>query len=145
MATGQQAGKNLLLQRSADGGSTWTTVADCRTTDGNFAREAVDGTHKGSNSFRDLVPDAGIKSLDLSIEGVFSDDSTQRQLLTDLLGGTLEDYRLVDISSSGVSQAYEGTFQVVSYDLGGAYNDAQTFSASLQSSGAVTVTTYTAP
>jgi predicted secreted protein len=77
---------------------------------------------------------AGTKTLDMSIEGVTKDGALIA--LASGSSGLIED---VEITFPGIG-TIAGDFFVASVELGAAYNEASTFSASLQSSGAYTYT-----
>jgi TP901-1 family phage major tail protein len=118
---------------------TWaagTTVADCR--EHSFVRnnEQVDITNKSSNAFRTLLEGAGTKSLDITMSGAMTNDTAFE---------TLQGYAFAN-SINVMSMQYadgdtiEASFAVSSFTVGGVHNGEQTFSCTLQSSGAITFT-----
>ncbi len=111
-----------------------TTVAAVRTRSMTLGNEVVDITSDDDNGFRTMLAEPGNKTLDLTVEGVFKDAT----MLT------------VAMSASDILEAFSilfptigtiaGDFVVTSFEAGAAYNEAGTFSCSLQSSGTFTFT-----
>lgn len=111
-----------------------TTVAAVRTRSMTIGNEVVDITSDDDNGFRTMLSEPGNKTLDLTVEGVFKDAT----MLT------------VAMSTSDILEAFSilfptigtiaGDFVVTSFEAGAAYNEAGTFSCSLQSSGTFTFT-----
>ena len=111
-----------------------TTVAAVRTRSMTLGNEVVDITSDDDNGFRTMLAEPGNKTLDLTVEGVFKDAT----MLT------------VAMSTSDILEAFSilfptigtiaGDFVVTSFESGAAYNEAGTFSCSLQSSGTFTFT-----
>ena len=111
-----------------------TTVAAVRTRSMTLGNEVVDITSDDDNGFRTMLAEPGNKTLDLTVEGVFKDAT----MLT------------VAMSTSDILDAFSilfptigtiaGDFVVTSFEAGAAYNEAGTFSCSLQSSGTFTFT-----
>lgn len=111
-----------------------TTVAAVRTRSMTLGNEVVDITSDDDNGFRTMLSEPGNKTLDLTVEGVFKDAT----MLT------------VAMSTSDILEAFSilfptigtiaGDFVVTSFEAGAAYNEAGTFSCSLQSSGTFTFT-----
>lgn len=111
-----------------------TTVAAVRTRSMTLGNEVVDITSDDDNGFRTMLAEPGNKTLDLTVEGVFKDAT----MLT------------VAMSTSDILEAFSilfptigtiaGDFVVTSFEAGAAYNEAGTFSCSLQSSGTFTFT-----
>ena len=93
--------------------------------------EPIDITNDDDDAFRTLLADPAMRSIDLSVEGILYNTN-----------------ELVKITASSPTllQAYDtvgiigGDFYLASLELGGEYNNAVTFSGSLQSSGSFTFT-----
>ena len=109
-------------------------VAGARTKSFTIGNEPVDITSDDDSGFRTMLSVAGTKTLDMSIEGVTKDGALIA--LASGSSGLIED---VEITFPGIG-TIAGDFFVASVELGAAYNEASTFSASLQSSGAYTYT-----
>ena len=86
MTTPAQKGNNFLL-KIADkyDGTVYTTVAAMRTTSMTINKSSVDITSKDSNGWQELLPGGGVKSVSMSAEGVYSADTTQRDLLNAII------------------------------------------------------------
>ena len=111
-----------------------TTIAAIRTRTVSINNEPVDITSDDDNGFRTLLQDPGTKTLDLSIEGVAKDAT----LLTSVMSTTdiIETLSILFPTIGTIA----GDFVVASFEVAAPYNEAATFTASLQSSGAFTFT-----
>ena len=111
-----------------------TTVAAVRTRSMTLGNEVVDITSDDDNGFRTMLAEPGNKTLDLTVEGVFKDAT----MLTVAMSGTdiMEAFSILFPTIGTIA----GDFLVTSFEAGAAYNEAGTFSCSLQSSGAFTFT-----
>jgi predicted secreted protein len=128
-------GRNLLIKKGG------TTLLGIRTKSIAFAGEAIDITNDDDSGFRRLLTDVGSKSIDMSFDGVAEDELIQDIALG---GGAL---MLTDVTitwplrtGDTTSASISGDFFLSSFEQSGTYNDAVTFSASLQSSGEWTYT-----
>ena len=110
------------------------TVAGARTKSFTIGNEPVDITSDDDNGFRSVLSVAGTKTLDMTIEGVTKDGA-----LIALASGSSGLIEGVEITFPGVG-TIAGDFFVASVEIGATYNEATTFSASLQSSGPYTYT-----
>jgi predicted secreted protein len=104
-------------------------IAGARTKSFTIGNEPVDITSDDDNGFRTMLSIAGTKTLDMTIEGV-AKDGVFMALASNSLG-LIEN---CTITFPGVA-TLEGDFFIASVELGATYNEATTFSASLQSSG----------
>ena len=109
-----------------------TPIAAIRTRTVSINNEPVDITSDDDNGFRTLLQDPGTKTLDLSIEGVAKDAT----LLTSVMSTTdiIETLSILFPTIGTIA----GDFVVASFELAAPYNEAATFTASMQSSGAFT-------
>lgn len=110
------------------------TVAGARTKSFTIGNEPVDITSDDDSGFRTMLSVAGTKTLDMTIEGVTKDGA-----LIALASGSSGLIEGVEITFPGVG-TIAGDFFVASVEVGATYNEATTFSASLQSSGAYAYT-----
>lgn len=117
-------GRDLLVKKGA------TVLAGIRTKGVSINGEPIDVTSDDDDGYRTLLADAGTYSIDLSIEGITKDDT----LLTIIAaGGSL---MLTDITVDYPNgKTLAGNFFLTSLEETGTYNEAVTFSGSLQSSG----------
>lgn len=127
-------GRNMTLKLGTGGSATIITQA--RTHGMTLNNELVDITNKDSNGFRTLLEDAGLKSLELTIEGIVDNTTSFEEFQGNAFANTLDQYRL----EFGDSDAIEGLFQISNYTINGPTGTEQTFSATLASSGQWTLT-----
>jgi TP901-1 family phage major tail protein len=130
----------LLKQGDGAGPEVFTTVAGLRGTSYSINGTQVDVTHKGSAGWRTLLSGGSVASLSISADGVLlatggALNAQQALLRTRTLARTLHNYQIDD--GSDVVQA---AFQVTSFEASGPHGGEQTFSITLESSGAITVT-----
>ena len=97
----------------------------------------VDVTAKDDGGWRRLSPDAGLKSVVMSLNGVF-DSSTDQERLKDLAfsASAQATFRFID----GSGEVLEGEFQVTSFEITGETEGVAQFSCTLSSSGTITST-----
>ena len=108
-------------------------IAGVRTKSMSINHEPVDITTDDENGFRTLLGVVGESSFELSVEGLLKD-----AVLFDEATGSATKL-LTDVSIDHPSGVITGDLFLSSFETGGAYNDAVTFSATFQSSGAWTV------
>ena len=112
-----------------------TAIAGVRTKTVTFNGEPVDVTSDDDNGFRTMLSGAGQKSIDMSVEGLTKDDVLRGAALS---GSSL---LLTDVTVEYPNgDTISGDFFMNSLEETGTYNDAMTFTASFQSSGAFTYT-----
>jgi TP901-1 family phage major tail protein len=127
-------GRNLTLKFGAGGSAPIITQARSHTLTVN--NEIVDITNKDSNGYRTLLEDAGVRSASISIEGIVDNTTAFESFKAAAMIGTIGTYRL-EFADGDV---FEGLFQPTSFAVSGSHNNEQTFTASLESSGAWTFT-----
>lgn len=124
-------GRDLLILKGG------TAIAGAQENGISVDNSPVDITAKSDGGFRTLADFAGMRTLDISISGVWTDKVVRDQalgaslLLTDIT---------IDFADGG---DIAGDFYLASYEETGAHDGAVTFTASLQSSGSWTYTTAT--
>ena len=136
MATTAHRGRDSLIKVSIDGGSVFATVGGVRTNNLTINNEPVDVTNADSAGFREYLADGGVQSIDMSVDGVVVDAVAFQTMLTQAKDRTKLTYRF-DFGNGGKILS---KFVINSIQLTGAHNDAQTFSASMASDGAPTIT-----
>lgn len=129
-------GRELLIKKAT------VVLAGVRTKSLSFAGEPVDVTTDDDTGARTLLAESGQEAIDLSVEGITKDTVLRAAalgsgslMLTDI---TLEFPKTGTQVTTG--DTISGSFFLSSLEESGTYNDAMTFSASLQSSGAWTYT-----
>lgn len=131
-----KVGREFLIKKNN------VVIAGVRTKSFSFAGEPIDVTTDDDTGFRTLLAESGQEALDISVEGLTKDVvlrgaalGSGSLMLTDV---TLEFPKTGTQAVSG--DTISGNFFLTSLEESGTYNDAMTFSASLQSSGAWTYT-----
>lgn len=134
MATNAFRGREAALYLG-DGGSpeTFTKFAGARTTAMTLNNEPVDITNIDSGGFRELLPDAGVQSMDVRIDGVVNDAAVYIEVQTQAKDRTVKRYQF----RSGNGDIWEADMVIQSLERTGAFNDAETFAISLQSTGPI--------
>jgi len=112
----------------------FATVAGLRTTQLSINGEAVVVTSKDSGGWRQLLGEAGVRSVSVSGAGVFTGSAAETRIKAHALAGTIDDYRL---SFEG-GDSLTGRFLVTRLDYAGDFNGERSYTLSLESSGAVT-------
>ena len=123
------SGRELLIKKGV------SVIAGVRTKTVTINGEPIDVTTDDDSGFRTLLADPATRMIDLSVEGITKDDTLRAivagagpQLLTDIT---------IEYPDGAV---IAGDFYLVSVEESGEYQDAVTFTATLQSSGAFTYT-----
>jgi predicted secreted protein len=120
------SGRLLRIKRGS------TAVAGARTDNLTVNNEPIDITDKDDSGWRTLLADAGVRSVDADIEGVLI-DSTYLALIVGAGSGLLEAWTL-EVDTLG---DFTGDFFLTNLQLTGEQADAITFTANIQSSGAI--------
>jgi TP901-1 family phage major tail protein len=127
MAAG--SGRKLRIKKGG------VAIAGAQTENLTINNEAIDVTDKDDAGWRTYIADAGVRSIDASVEGVLI-DSTLIAVSTGAVSGLLAAYTL-EIDGIG---DFAGDFYLNSLEIGGETAGAITFTASIQSSGIITFT-----
>lgn len=101
----------------------------------SLASEGIDITNQDSDQWRTLLDGAGIRSGEISGDGVYTNEDMAKQVEDDFLANLLTCLAIVEAKSGRV---YVGCFKVTSLELGGSYDGEGTLSISASSSGPVT-------
>jgi TP901-1 family phage major tail protein len=132
-----QKGRSFLLKiGNGTTPETYTLVSGLRATDITINGNPVDITNKSSQGWQELLPDAGVKSCDISASGIYdSNDAGAHHTLVQagLDGGTILPFEIV----SNAGDKFVGYWAVQTYKRSGPYNDAETFDLTLKSHGYV--------
>jgi predicted secreted protein len=123
------SGRELLIKKGA------SVIAGVRTKTVTINGEPIDVTTDDDSGFRTLLADPATRMIDLSVEGITKDD-TLRAIVAGAGNQLLTDITIEYPDGSVIA----GDFYLVSVEESGEYQDAVTFTASLQSSGAFTYT-----
>ena len=127
-------GRNLIFEFP-----TGTRIASVRTKSFTVDSSAIDVTTDDDAGIRALLEEPGQHMIDMSVEGLLADDS----LLAQIVDGTLFIQNLTikfPFTFSTTQATIVGDFRLNNFELSGEYQDAITFSATLQSTGTFTYT-----
>lgn len=115
----------------------WAELAGGRSREFKINNEPIDVSSASSASkWRELITGQNIKSIDISMDGIFHDTTAHTALKTAALGGTTMNLQIT-VPGDG---AYVGAFAVSGYGLSAPHDDVLKFSCSLMSTGVVTFT-----
>lgn len=114
-----------------------TKIAYVRTVTARVNGEAVDVTTKDDAGARTLLAGAGVYSASFNVAGMVSDNDDLNTLRDYSIARSLNIFEFYYADGDKMS----ASFQVTNWEAGGGYNDAQGFSCTLESSGAITTTT----
>lgn len=121
------SGRKLRIKKGS------TAIAGARTDNLTINNEPVDITDKDDLGWRTMLSEAGVRSIDASVEGVIVDDV----LIEAVMASNLISAYTVEIDGIG---DFTGDWLISSLELGGEQADAVTFTANIQSSGAIVYT-----
>jgi TP901-1 family phage major tail protein len=132
------AGRTLLL-KLGDGADpeVFTTVAAMRSNSITINNSLPDATTKGDAGVRQLLPGAGVTSVQITGSGLFDDSANQDTLMDNALARTAANYQIEDTANSVV---FEGEFAISDLQVSGDEGDLTQFSITLESTGAVSIT-----
>lgn len=132
-----QLGRTLALQLDTNGSGSYQTIASLKTKSVKIANEAVDvSTSDSANQWRELLANAGIKSMEVSGAGVFDDGVYVNQVNTLMLAGTIRNWKITHPAFG----TYTGPFQISGFEMAGEFNGPLEFTMTLESAGEITFT-----
>lgn len=102
--------------------------------------EAIETTNKESSEWKEMLSGSGVRAVSISASGLWKDNRVEERVRNYLLNRRIAHWRVIQTSDL---KYWEGYFMVSSFEVTGPYNDALSYSASLESSGPVTY--YPAP
>lgn len=126
----------LMLIKINDGSSpeSFSTLAGVRSRTITINGESVDITDSDNAPWRTLMADAGLRSVTITASGVFKDDTAYRRAVDMAYQGLLESFQIVYPNGDTL----DGEFQITSVEEGAEHIGEQTYSITLESSGAPT-------
>lgn len=130
-------GKTVLVKvEDTPGGGTYSLIAAGQSHSLTINNTEVEINTKDSGSWRDLFPEGSIKSMAISLSGVFTDTADQARLIAIAESATnpAANFKFLD----GAGEELVGEFQVSSLEFGGETEGFASYSATLASNGAVT-------
>ena len=126
------------IKKIGDGepSETFTALGAARTNSMRVNNNPVDNTAMDSDGVQSMIGDAGVQTLELTIDGLFKDAASEETLRDAAFTGATVNYQLA-FPNGDVMQA---PFVIREYSRGGTYDGLETFSAVLLRSGAGTFT-----
>lgn len=109
-------------------------VVSARTTELVINAESVDVTDKSQAGWRILGEDMGLKSMSISLDGVYTNSSVENVIRAYATSGNV--FHALVVTESGDS--WKGEWYIPSYSRSGVYNGEETFSITVESAGAIT-------
>ena len=114
---------------------TGTKIASVRTKSFTVDSSPIDVSTDDDTGIRVLLEDSGQRQIDMSVEGILSEDV----LLEQIIDGTLFLQEMTikfPFTFTTTAATLVGDFRFNNFEVTGEYQDAITFSATMQSSGA---------
>ena len=124
----------LLSVETAPASGTFGAIGGSSTHTLTFNNEQIDVSDKDSNRWKELLA-AGDRSVTISMEGFVSDNTNFALIEAAVESDTILKYQL----DWGDSRQIEGDFHIDSFEVSGARNEAQSFSATFTNSGEPTI------
>lgn len=112
--------------------SVYDLVAGLRTSGMTINNNPVDITNIGSGGYRELLADAGVQSFEFSGDGIFDDSAAG---LANLAAAAINRTVIEAELRSGSGDRFRGEFVVMSFQRTGGFDQAETFSVTLGSTG----------
>lgn len=129
------AGRDVRIRYDSGGGA--AVIAGARADNLTLNSSMIDITDKDDDGIRTLLDDIGVFSVSMTVSGLLVGTTLIDLAKVTAAGSQLHDF---EILASGIGD-FSGSFKIVSFEMGGEDGEnAATFSATLESSGAVTWT-----
>ena len=128
-----KAGRLFILKVATGVSPTeFVTVGGLRTTSLSINNNPVDITNVASGGFRELLPDGGVQAFSMAGDGIFDSQTQGADLLfTAARNRTMIECQII----SGHGDEFRGNMVVASFQRTGPFDNAETFSVALESSG----------
>lgn len=124
-----QKGSDFLLKMGNEDGppETFTTIGAARTNTLTINNAPVDATTMEDDGVQVMLADAGVQTMQISIDGIFKDAGKEEDLRAAAFGRTENNFQLVFPNGD----EYEAAFVIQDYNRTGAHDGVETFSATL--------------
>ena len=130
-----QLGRTMLLKLDTTGSAAYFAIGGVVTRSLKMDEEEVDVTTSDStNQWRELLANAGIKSMEVSFNGIFIDDTYVNMVNVLKIAGTIRNWQITHPSIG----TYTAAFFIKAYEINGDKNGPVEFSITLASAGEVT-------
>ncbi len=126
-----QRGRDMLIKIENDQ-NVFVTVAGLRTKSFKFGAKSIDITDSGSaDAWRELLPGAGIKTVEISGEGIFRDGASNALVRTSFFAQTAKTYEIIIPDFGTIT----GAFLISSLNYAGSYRGEASYELVLVSAG----------
>ncbi|PHS40231.1 MAG: phage major tail protein, TP901-1 family [Robiginitomaculum sp.] len=126
-----QRGRDMLIKIRNDQNA-FVTVAGLRTKSLKFGAKTIDITDSGSEeAWRELLPGAGIKSIEISGAGIFKDGASDALVRTSFFNQTAETYEIIIPDFGTIT----GLFLISALNYAGSYQGEASYELVLVSAG----------
>jgi TP901-1 family phage major tail protein len=112
------------------------TVGGLRSKSFSFASEGVDVSNHGSNQWREMLDGAGMRTVSISGEGVYTSATNYRALENHAFANEITCLAFVDVVGGRI---YFGCFKIVSIEASAEFNGEATYSLSAENAAAITI------
>lgn len=128
----------MVLIKIGDGGDPelFTTIGGLRTASLILNNQLLDSSHVDSGEWKQLANSAGVKSLAVTGNGIFTDASSEEVLRQNAFASSVNKYQLFLANGDYVT----GPFVVASYERSGSHDGAESYSIILESAGQIIFT-----
>ncbi|MEE9272463.1 MAG: phage major tail protein, TP901-1 family [Robiginitomaculum sp.] len=126
-----QSGRDMLIKIKDNQGN-FITVAGLRTKTVKFNAKTIDITHSESDeAWRELLPGGGVKSVEISGEGIFRDSASDALMRAGFFAQSADTYQIIlpDFGRIG------GDFLIASLNYVGTYKGESSYEIVLVSAG----------
>lgn len=113
--------------------NTWQIVSGMRNVRMVVNSQLVDSSNNSSNGWRELLPEAGLRQVNISGSGAFTDSEAERNIQELVLTGKLGEYKISFANGSSLS----GKFQISHYERLADMTSEENYAISLESSGEI--------
>jgi len=132
-----QKGRDFLLKMGDGGGpETFTTIGAARTNSLSINNNPVDDTTMDDTGIQSMLGDAGVQSMQVTIDGLFKDAVVEETFRAAVFARTTNNFQLAFPNGD----VLEAAFIIQDYNRSGSHDGLESFSATLIKSGATTFT-----
>lgn len=133
-----QKGALVLIKVGNGGGpETFATLGGLRTSRMILNSQSLDATNMESGAWRQLLANAGIRSVSISGTGIFTDVASEETLRGYAFAHSANNYQFIFASGDYLT----GPFQVTRYERSGNHDEEETYALTLESAGNIIYTT----
>lgn len=130
-----QKGRDFLLKiGNGANPEVFSVIGAARTNQMQINNNPVDSTSMDSQGVQTMIGDAGVQTMEITIDGLFKDETAEQTLRTAAFDRQSMAYQLAFPNGD----MYEANFIIQDYTRGGTYDGLETFSATFVRNGAGT-------